>query len=279
MISSAYGQVIFFVMSNCRHLTRDQHHGEFGGTYIHRYVRWVVIVSYRQFVVINQIIYYRPISTFLQFPYNADRVFLTPFHAAWFVSLLTNLQNSSNNDSIRNLQSLELTIASKCGVHQYTILMLQHVYFNSENNMRHWYFQTSEDLSILLCSLLLGFGLNAFVALGSEKNANPISWVVTLDNSFNPLFWDPKTCMMLSTLKYLKNSVHYKQIKIISLMHIHIAKRFTPVTLTNSENDNETKLNVSKSCMQQKFSHIGCLLNNESFHCNIQVLYLTMCIA
>ncbi|XP_035712710.1 centrosomal protein of 76 kDa-like [Folsomia candida] len=157
----------------------------------------------------------RPISTFLQFPYNADRVFLTPFHAAWFVSLLTNLQNSSNNDSIRNLQSLELTIASKCG--------------------------TSEDLSILLCSLLLGFGLNAFVALGSEKNANPISWVVTLDNSFNPLFWDPKT-----------------------------SKRFTPVTLTNSENDNETKLNVSKSCMQQKFSHIGCLLNNESFHCNIQ---------
>ena len=42
-------------------------------------------------------------------------------------------------------------------------------------------------LNVLLCSFLLGFGLNAYVAVGI-KQAKPWAWVVTIDDEI--VFWD-----------------------------------------------------------------------------------------
>ena len=44
--------------------------------------------------------------------------------------------------------------------------------------------------NLLLCSFFIGFGLNAFVALGVKQN-KPWSWVVTLDDEIH--FWDGVT--------------------------------------------------------------------------------------
>ena len=44
--------------------------------------------------------------------------------------------------------------------------------------------------NLLLCSFLIGFGLNAFVALGVKQN-KPWSWVVIIDEEIK--FWDGVT--------------------------------------------------------------------------------------
>ena len=56
-----------------------------------------------------------------------------------------------------------------------------------------------EEKALLLCSLLLGFGLNAFVCVGKDAHAKGHLWVLTLDEHAAPdapgaaLFWEPTT--------------------------------------------------------------------------------------
>ena len=46
-----------------------------------------------------------------------------------------------------------------------------------------------EDHAILLCSLLLGFGLKAFVVCGVTKDGLGHYWVLTKENNKN-MFWE-----------------------------------------------------------------------------------------
>ena len=48
------------------------------------------------------------------------------------------------------------------------------------------------DRSVLLCSLLLGFGLTAFVCAGTDRTGG-CYWVATVDPSGPTLFWDPSS--------------------------------------------------------------------------------------
>ena len=52
--------------------------------------------------------------------------------------------------------------------------------------------------NLLLCSFFIGFGLNAFVALGVKQN-KPWSWVVTIDEEID--FWDGVTGQERLTLR------------------------------------------------------------------------------
>ncbi|XP_076372984.1 centrosomal protein of 76 kDa-like [Tachypleus tridentatus] len=47
----------------------------------------------------------------------------------------------------------------------------------------------SEDCAVFLCSLLLGFGLNAYVCIGTVSKEVPHAWVITFGRT-NITFWD-----------------------------------------------------------------------------------------
>jgi len=48
----------------------------------------------------------------------------------------------------------------------------------------------AEELAVLLCSLLLGFGLEAYVAVGKDE-AGPRVWVMSAAEQGSFTFWDP----------------------------------------------------------------------------------------
>ncbi|CAD5114295.1 DgyrCDS3437 [Dimorphilus gyrociliatus] len=50
-----------------------------------------------------------------------------------------------------------------------------------------------EDHAILLCCLLLGFGLDAYVAVGTKMKGSAHTWVVTIDTYGKVMFWESLT--------------------------------------------------------------------------------------
>ncbi len=51
-----------------------------------------------------------------------------------------------------------------------------------------------ENHAILLCNLLLGFGLNAYVCLGTKLKNQPHAWVATISYDFKEvIFWESLT--------------------------------------------------------------------------------------
>ncbi|XP_065064875.1 centrosomal protein of 76 kDa-like [Rhopilema esculentum] len=50
-----------------------------------------------------------------------------------------------------------------------------------------------DNHSILLCSLLLGFGLNAFVCIGTKAKGKAHSWVASIGTDGNCVFWESLT--------------------------------------------------------------------------------------
>ena len=53
--------------------------------------------------------------------------------------------------------------------------------------------QDVEDHCCLLCSLLLGYGLEAYVCLGTKTSGHAHSWVVTIGNEGGVTFWESLT--------------------------------------------------------------------------------------
>ena len=47
-----------------------------------------------------------------------------------------------------------------------------------------------EDHAVLLCSLLLGFGLDAYVVIGTKSKAQAHTWVMTLGAEGGVTFWE-----------------------------------------------------------------------------------------
>ncbi|CAL8135385.1 unnamed protein product [Orchesella dallaii] len=128
----------------------------------------------------------KPVMAFVK-PVQLDDLLGTPFNAAWFVSLLPLNGNQHTNCSgttgykflpgIQNgiggcflserWQNVETTIISKSG--------------------------TVEDHAVLLTSLLLSFGLDAYVALGTKRGKGSWAWTVTLSENQEPTFWESTT--------------------------------------------------------------------------------------
>ena len=50
-----------------------------------------------------------------------------------------------------------------------------------------------EDHSVLLCSLLLGFGLDAYVCVGTKSRDASHTWVITISTDGCTTFWESLT--------------------------------------------------------------------------------------
>ena len=57
----------------------------------------------------------------------------------------------------------------------------------------HFVLKDCEDHAVLLCSLLLGFGLNAFVCVGTKAKGAAHTWVMTISPEGEVTFWESLT--------------------------------------------------------------------------------------
>lgn len=68
-------------------------------------------------------------------------------------------------------------------------------------------FEDCEDHAVLLCSLLLGFGLNAYVCVGTKAKGAAHTWVMTISPEGEVTFWESLTahrysaCMLFQAFK------------------------------------------------------------------------------
>eukprot|EP01006_Ploeotia_vitrea_P034444 TRINITY_DN65753_c7_g1_i2.p1 TRINITY_DN65753_c7_g1~~TRINITY_DN65753_c7_g1_i2.p1 ORF type:complete len:530 (+),score=268.68 TRINITY_DN65753_c7_g1_i2:743-2332(+) len=105
----------------------------------------------------------RFVSTFVQ-PLRADRCLDSPLHAARFVRLIP--------------YEKDVTI----GGERTEIWYSPHSVLSQGKG-------DLESHALLLCSLLLGFGLDAYVVVGTNHNG-PHMWVLTRRNQFTVMFWE-----------------------------------------------------------------------------------------
>ncbi|GMH37161.1 hypothetical protein BSKO_05034 [Bryopsis sp. KO-2023] len=103
----------------------------------------------------------RPCCSFVR-PLQLSRLIACPREAARFISLFNDRISSSNN---------------RCWLRLHSLLALKSA--------------TEEERALLLCSILLGFGLDAWVCWGVGLNGEQ-SWVLTIDGESQSL-WDVHT--------------------------------------------------------------------------------------
>ena len=53
--------------------------------------------------------------------------------------------------------------------------------------------QDCEDHAVLLCNLLLGFGLDAYVCVGTKTKGSAHAWVMTVSPDDSITFWESLT--------------------------------------------------------------------------------------
>jgi len=153
---------------------------------------------------------HRLVCSFIR-PLRAGRLLDTPRQAARFVSLLgfEKLPTMSGNRT-EMWTSLASFVARKKG--------------------------DVEDHAVLLCSLLLGFGMNAFVCIGTKAKTNAHAWVLTIDVNNTVLFWES-----LTGQRYVHESINPND----------------PPAVTPPNN-------------AHAYRTIGCLFNHSSFYANAQ---------
>lgn len=110
----------------------------------------------------------RPVCSYVK-PLRAGRLIDTPREAARFVSLV----------------GYEKVSALGGGEHaeQWTSM---HAFLCRNKG-------DCEDHAALLCSILLGFGLDAFMCVGTKSKGSPHVWVMTISNEGNVTFWESLT--------------------------------------------------------------------------------------
>lgn len=118
---------------------------------------------------------YKPANSLIE-PISVGRAINTPYEAARFVSLIPfERRENPGGEKIELWQS----------THTFLSVLKGDV----------------EDHSILLCNLLLGFGLDAYVAIGISING-PHVWVITRskieNNKYTSIFWESLTGQRVS---------------------------------------------------------------------------------
>ncbi|XP_023233125.1 centrosomal protein of 76 kDa-like [Centruroides sculpturatus] len=150
----------------------------------------------------------RPVFSYV-FPLTTNRLLETPREAAWFISLFKqNLSIYTNIDRTKYEQWKNLS----------TFLSVKEGDY--------------EDHSVLLCSLLLGFCLDAYVCLGTLKTDQPCSWVMTIGRRKQIIFWNSLT-----------------------------AARYNYTSVIKDDELNQVKY---------PYKTIGCIFNNNRFYANCQ---------
>lgn len=93
-----------------------------------------------------------------------------------------------------------------------------------------------EDHAVLLCNFLLGFGLNAFICVGTKGKGQAHSWVMTLGSDGLVTFWESLTCQ-----RYIHHQV----------------------------NPNDPP-SVEQPRPQHPYRTVGCVFNHKAFFANCQ---------
>lgn len=108
----------------------------------------------------------RPVAAYLR-PLRAERLLQTPRHAAHFVSLIRHEREPTAGASTVDVwRTVHATLALRGG--------------------------EAEEHALLLCSLLLGFGLDAYVCLGTDGGGTH-AWVLTRSVDGALTFWESLT--------------------------------------------------------------------------------------
>nr|XP_039267473.1 centrosomal protein of 76 kDa-like [Styela clava]XP_039267474.1 centrosomal protein of 76 kDa-like [Styela clava] len=154
----------------------------------------------------------RPVCSFVK-PLRAGRLLHTPRQAARFVSTLG--------------YERAPTVGSGGNVEQWRS---SHAFFALGKG-------DHEDHSNLLCSLLLGFGLDAYVCVGSKNRGGAYTWVVTrYSEGATVIFWDAVTG------------------------HRYIHRMVAP----------DDPPAVKQPVTNHPYKSIGCIYNHEAFYANSQ---------
>jgi centrosomal protein CEP76 len=157
----------------------------------------------------------RPVCSYIR-PMRTGRLLDTPRQAARFVSLIAYDKVTSSFGSNEQIEQW---------MHMHTFL--------AKNK------GDCENHSILLCNLLLGFGLDAYVCVGTKLKNQPHTWVVTISYDYSEIvFWES-----LTGNRYL---------------HLHI-----------NPDDPPLDKNI---VVKHPYKTIGCLFNHKNFYANIQTL-------
>ncbi|CAF1278742.1 unnamed protein product [Adineta steineri] len=153
-----------------------------------------------------------PVFTFVQ-PLRSGRLLDTPREAARFVSLIGYDRHSvvGNTDRTEMWTHAHAFLARNCG--------------------------DCENHAVLLCSLLLGFGLDAYVCIGTKGKNQIHSWVVTI-GADDVFFWES-----LNGNRYQHTSI---------------------------DPDDPPLDKLSLNNIRHPYKTIGCLFNDKSFYANIQ---------
>ncbi len=147
---------------------------------------------------------------------RAGRLLDSPRHAARFVSLI----------NFSRPQTPPLAASADHWLHLHTFLAR-----NSGDHANH---------ALLLCNLLLGFGLDAYVAVGTKGSRHePHTWVVTLSYDYEQVvFWEP-----LTANRYV---------------HVHLDPDAPPMD--------------KQLVVKHPYRTVGCLFNERAFYANCQPL-------
>ena len=157
----------------------------------------------------------RPVCSYIK-PMRTGRLLDTPRQAARFVSLIAYNK-----------------MASSFGVNEHVEQWLHMHTFLAKNK------GDCENHSILLCNLLIGFGLDAYVCVGTKLKNQSHTWVVTISYDYSEvIFWES-----LTGNRYL---------------HLYL-----------NPNDPPLDKNI---VIKHPYKTIGCLFNHRNFYSNIQPL-------
>jgi centrosomal protein CEP76 len=155
----------------------------------------------------------RPVCSFIR-PIKVSRLLDTPRQAARFVSLIGYNKLSSSigvNEQVEQWLNMHTFLVRNCG--------------------------DSENHAILLCSLLIGFGLDAYVCIGTKQKSQPHAWVVTISANYEDIvFWES-----LTGNRYI---------------HKYINPDDPPLD--------------KQMLIKHPYKTVGCVFNHKSFFANIQ---------
>lgn len=119
-----------------------------------------------------------PVTAFVR-PLQLGRALPTARHAARYVSLLQRRDLDQSLDHPGATTSAAAAAAAECWCSLHTVLTCRG--------------GSTEDLAVLLCSLLLGFGQDAYVAVGRLRNGCGHVWVITRAAYAETTHWEPAT--------------------------------------------------------------------------------------
>ena len=120
-----------------------------------------------------------------------------------------------------------------------------------------------EDHCCLLCSLLLGYGLDAYVCMGTKTNGHAHCWVVTIGNEGGVTFWESLTGQRREKLLYVFSS----DVKKLNICHFmsDVCFRYRHVPF-----DPNNQAGAPPTSPTHPYRTVGCLFNHASFLANTQ---------